>query len=310
MEFCPECGSGWVVKNGRRGGRQHYRCKRTDCGFQFVERDRPISSRFPGQVIARSLELYTCGLSYQQAASQVQKEFSITETDINRATVQRWVARFLPTVVAAIDGLTTSTTGIWCVEWTPLPRIEAWCWSVVDLDSGYILAARIGAPPDAAAARGLVREARSSTRNGGYCFTVQPDPCPTQEQSAVVSQIIEALREEFPPDAYVPPEELPEGTSTLFGHDGHFQKIVNKVQNRKAHRNAASRDDYLDTLVIAHNFCTHPNDLNGLTPAQVADVAAPFTTWEEAVRHVAALQERQRKQEMELQEDCRFPLSS
>ena len=181
MEFCPECGSGWVVKNGRRGGRQHYRCKRTDCGFQFVERDRPISSRFPGRVIGRSLELYARGLSYQQAASQVQKEFSITETDINRATVQRWAKRFLPAAVAAVDGLSASTTGIWCVEWTPLPRIQAWCWSVIDLDSCYILVARVGASPDGLEARNLVRKARSSTRTGGYHFTVRLDPCLAQE---------------------------------------------------------------------------------------------------------------------------------
>ena len=97
----------------------------------------------------------------------------------------------------------------------------------------------------------------------------------------------------------MPPDELPEGTPTLFGPDGQFRKMVAKLQDRKALRNDASRNRYLDTVVIAQNFLDRPDELAGLTPAQIANVAAPFTSWEEAVRLVAALQERQRKQETE-----------
>ena len=125
LQFCPECGSRRVVKNGSRHGQQQYRCRGSDCGFQFVKRNRPKYCRFPGEVMAKSIELHVKGLSYPEVAYRVKQEYAITDADISRATVFRWMERFVPVAVDVAVGLSARTSGIWSVEWMPLPNVQA-----------------------------------------------------------------------------------------------------------------------------------------------------------------------------------------
>ena len=295
LQFCPECGSRRVVKNGSRHGQQQYRCRGSDCGFQFVKRNRPKYCRFPGEVMAKSIELHVKGLSYPEVAYRVKQEYAITDADISRATVFRWMERFVPVAVDVAVGLSARTSGIWSVEWVPLPNVQAGCWAVMDLGSHYVVAAQVREGLDVSTSREVVRKARAATSSGGYQFTVRTGGGAAQGQSSCVSEFIEALKEEFPLDAYVPPDQAPGRPAPLFGTVGYFNHVVHKLQNRKAFRNTASKQRFLDACAISHNLFARPDDLGGSTPAELAEVASPFASWLDVVTHEDALRERERR---------------
>ncbi|MGB5633635.1 MAG: hypothetical protein WBM44_00780 [Waterburya sp.] len=50
---CPKCNSNKTIKNGRRRGKQCYRCR--DCGRQYVE--SPVTRSYPPEVKKLCLKL-------------------------------------------------------------------------------------------------------------------------------------------------------------------------------------------------------------------------------------------------------------
>jgi transposase-like protein len=55
---CPKCNSNRAVKNGRRRGKQCYKCQ--DCGRQFVE--SPVKRSYPPEVRQLRLKMYLNGM--------------------------------------------------------------------------------------------------------------------------------------------------------------------------------------------------------------------------------------------------------
>ena len=296
MGRCPWCGRGRIVKNGSRRGQQQYRCNAKECSAQFAHRDLPFYGRFDAQVIARSIELELAGLSYREIASRVQQECSISDTNISRSTILRWAERNVSAAVEATLALTATTSGIWSVEWAHLPQSQASCWSVVDLDSHYVMAARIGVSDPARTATEVVRRARTSTNGGGYSFTLRTDA--VEGDLKAIPEITGKLLCEFPPEAYVAPEDAPALPVPVFGCQGYFSHTIEKMLDGRSFRSLASRQRFLDGCVISHNFFTPRYVLGWKTPAQLAGAELPFASWLDVVNHVAVLREIQRRRDM------------
>ena len=75
---CPKCNSQRVVKNGRRRGKQCYKCR--DCERQFVE--SPIEQSYPPEVRQLCLKMYLNGMGLR-GIERV--------TEIHHTTVMNWI---------------------------------------------------------------------------------------------------------------------------------------------------------------------------------------------------------------------------
>ena len=75
---CPQCHSAKTIKNGRRRGKQCYKCR--DCGRQFVE--SPVSRSYPPEVKQLCLKMYLNGMGLR-GIERV--------TEIHHTTVRHWV---------------------------------------------------------------------------------------------------------------------------------------------------------------------------------------------------------------------------
>jgi insertion element IS1 protein InsB len=75
---CTKCNSSETFKNGRRHGKQSYRCR--DCGRQFVE--SPIDRSYPHEVRQLCLKMYLNGMSLR-GIERV--------TEIHHTTVMNWI---------------------------------------------------------------------------------------------------------------------------------------------------------------------------------------------------------------------------
>ena len=75
---CPKCNSEKATKNGRRRGKQCYKC--LDCGRQFVE--SPIERSYPPEVRQLCLKMYLNGMGLR-GIERV--------TEIHHTTVMNWI---------------------------------------------------------------------------------------------------------------------------------------------------------------------------------------------------------------------------
>ena len=75
---CPKCQSSRTIKNGRRRGKQCYRCH--DCGRQYVE--SPIDRSYPPEVKKLCLKMYLNGMGLR-GIERV--------TQIHHTTVMHWI---------------------------------------------------------------------------------------------------------------------------------------------------------------------------------------------------------------------------
>jgi IS1 family transposase/transposase-like protein len=75
---CPKCNSNRAVKNGRRRGKQCYKCQ--DCGRQFVE--SPVKRSYPPEVRQLRLKMYLNGMGLP-GIERV--------TEIHHTTAMNWI---------------------------------------------------------------------------------------------------------------------------------------------------------------------------------------------------------------------------
>ena len=75
---CPKCNSEKTTKNGRRRGKQCYKC--LDCGRQFVE--SPVERSYPPEVRQLCLKMYLNGMGLR-GIERV--------TEIHHTTVMNWI---------------------------------------------------------------------------------------------------------------------------------------------------------------------------------------------------------------------------
>ncbi|MEM8675142.1 MAG: IS1 family transposase [Cyanobacteria bacterium P01_G01_bin.67] len=75
---CPKCNSEKTIRNGRRRGKQCYKCR--DCGRQFVE--SPIERSYPPEVRQICLKMYLNGMGLR-GIERV--------TEIHHTTVMNWI---------------------------------------------------------------------------------------------------------------------------------------------------------------------------------------------------------------------------
>lgn len=83
---CKACGSDATAKHGfTRQGRQRLRCK--DCGGTSIDADSLPRSRYPIQVIARSKELRSSGMTLLRITEVLEAEFGVK---VPQSTPSRW----------------------------------------------------------------------------------------------------------------------------------------------------------------------------------------------------------------------------
>jgi len=82
---CKFCGCIYVIKYGKKKGRQIYMCK--SCGRRFIE-PKELSWHYkPDHVVVRALDLYFKGLSLRKVSDYLMKYDGIY---VSYGTVYRW----------------------------------------------------------------------------------------------------------------------------------------------------------------------------------------------------------------------------
>jgi putative transposase len=95
---CP-CGSIRVVRFGHANGKQIFKCR--DCGRKFRE-SLLRKSRYTPETIALTLDLYFSGDSLTKIARILNSHLDM---HIGKATVYRWIQRYVPQISEYVNSL-------------------------------------------------------------------------------------------------------------------------------------------------------------------------------------------------------------
>jgi len=137
---CKYCGSTNLVKYGKKGDTQYYKCK--DCNHTFAWNDALPGMRYPPDQIATAISLFYDGLSIDAVRRQIDSIYRVYPSD---STVYEWIVRFSKQAVKEARFTNIKVGDLWIADETVL-KIDGktiWFWDVIDDETRFLLASRV-----------------------------------------------------------------------------------------------------------------------------------------------------------------------
>lgn len=277
-----------VVRNGRRGGRQQYRCR--GCDRQFAAEGQAHRKQFTAQQIAAAIDKYYSGMSYKQIAEFMEDFQGVPEP--SKRSVHDWVKGYTRMAQGFMDGQIgpdgtpeTATGKRICVDagdhWVAdeiFLRVggrQMFCWNVLDKDSRYILAAHLATHRGENDAHRVMEKALRNARRPPKKITTDG-----------LGSYVDAIRAVFPKAEH----EVSEGIYKEINNNLSERlqgSIRQRTKTQRGLQMQGTGQDYLDGWVLDYNFFKKHHTLKGQTPAEVIGVAkdVPWDdSWEDITR--------------------------
>jgi transposase-like protein len=160
------CGSIRIVKFGHANGKQIFKCR--DCGKKFRE-SLLRKSRYTPETIALTLDLYFSGDSLTKIARILNSHLDM---HIGKATVYRWIQRYVPMISEYANSLTPQLSDTWQADEVFVKmkggeeikarkmKNMAYLWNVMDRKTRFLLASRLSQHRNVNGAVGAFNAAR------------------------------------------------------------------------------------------------------------------------------------------------------
>lgn len=262
---CKFCQSPRTIKYGFKAGTQYYKCN--TCHRKFAGREAPEGMRFSTATIGEAMGLYFDGLSFADISRHLKTTDGIY---VDSATIWRWVIRFSKEAEKALGQIRIKTSWRWIIDETvvKIGGHNVWLWDVIDSKTRFLLATHLT----------ITRTLRSAVA------------VLTEAQNRVIGTPKEIVSDGLA--AY------PDAVEQVFGADStHIRargltadintNLIERFQGTVKERTKVMRGlKGMDTAkIISEGFIVHYNflrphmSLRGKTPAVVAGLKLPFTTW-------------------------------
>ncbi len=284
---CPGCGGTSVVKNGRRGGQQQYRCRTEKCRHQFGGDANAFRQHYPAEVIARSIEPRLSGKTYKETVDEIR--LRSPRTSIPESTVHRWFEKYVSKAVKETRKLRVQGIQVLGIEYASLHPVEGGCWVVEDLETSCILVAQAQDYFESSAAIEVIETFRKSAGRlleEDYYFTLVVSDREVEE-SREFADVVEAIKRELPSREYIPAAEIERFFTFVLDPHRAFRNALEILRRPKAFRSPESRQIFLDGWMVQHNF--FPGEVMNfgdvILPARRARIEAPFQSWLDVVNY-------------------------
>ena len=301
---CGKCGSTETVKNAWRankGGKvQRFVCKA--CGYRFVVNEGFLKMKNDGKIVCLALDLYFKGNSFREIADTLSQFYGV---EVQHSTIIRWLQKYVEIAREFVDGLKPELSGIYHVDEMvvrvrksePMKRGNkygvqngryAWLWNLADHDTRFLLASRVSK-------RRNVEDASAVLHDGKKLMSKRP--------LAVVHDGLaiydDALNREF----YTNYGPRIENVRSVGAAGKELNQMVERVNGTIRDRektfrgmdNDKSAQVMADGIRVNYNFIRRHMGLDGLTPAQAAelDLGLGKIRWQGLIRK--AVQSKPRK---------------
>ena len=263
---CPRCTSEDVMKYGTAKGIQVYKCK--DCNRKFRNTGLAYKRQVPVEIVGAAINLFYDGLSIKAIAENLSDMYDIPEP--SKASVYEWVRDYTGLAQREMGKYKAKTGSEWVADEMVLKvgGEKLWNWNVMDADTRYILASHLSKRRDMREAMKVMEKAQANAAN-----------LPKTIKTDRLKSYIDAI------------ERIYGGAVKHVQSDGITAPINNNLSERlqgsfrqrtKVMRGLQSLETgqhFLDGWVINYNLFRPHESLGGRTPAQLAQVNAPFREW-------------------------------
>jgi len=133
---CKFCQSHDVVKWGKNGEKQRYRCKK--CGKTFCNDGAFPGMRLNARAVSLSLEMYFDSLSLAKITRFLKRAYGIV---VSRVSVWNWIQKFVPMVKKLTSRLVPDAAYSWHVDETAV-KVKGdlrWFWDGIDYVTRFIV---------------------------------------------------------------------------------------------------------------------------------------------------------------------------
>ncbi len=267
--FCKYCGSPDIVKYGVVNKVQQYICK--VCHRKFNTNDTVFYKHSSVEQIGTSISSYYDGLSFADIA----RHLSESGNPVNESTVYRWVMNYAQKAVKMMESYTPKVSTTWIADETVIKFNDKlhWLWDIIDLDTRFLLATYMTYNRGTKEAQIVMELAAKRAR-------IIPKRVVTDKLAAYLDGIELA----FGADT----KHIRESPFTIDNDNNIIERFQGTIKDRtkvvRGYKTLPTARLILDGFLIHYNFFRPHISLKGKTPAEVAGIKLPFTTWTEFVR--------------------------
>jgi transposase-like protein len=281
-EVCALCRSAELVKDGLRKNRsgviQRFLCK--SCGHRFVMNYGFQKMKNNAKIITLVMDLYFKGISYRKIVDHLKQFYGLK---ISHVALIKWVQKYVHLMKTYVDSFTPQASGIWHTDEMTVNLKENkqmdWLWNLMDNDTRFLLASQLSQKREIEDAREVFAEAKALAK-------VQPTFVVTDGLRAYQ----DAFNKEFfslrsPRTIHVRLAGLRKETNNNI-----IERLHGTVRERTKVMRGLDSEDSAQTIIdgnrIYYNFIRPHMALNGLTPAEVANINLELgqNRWESLIR--------------------------
>ena len=267
---CKFCGSRKVRKYGTHKGIQLYFCN--DCERKFTEKDTPEGKQTPTDEIGASLSMFYDGLSLAAISRQLE---GIYHDFINPSTVYRWVIEYSQQAAKILDKEKAKISKTWVVDETvvKIGGDNFWYWDCIDEGTRFLIDTRLSKSRSINDVVALFEKCRQRT-----------DTVPRFILSDRLASYDDGIERVFGSEAkHIKSQGMSSETNINLIERFHstLKARTNVMRGLKTKETAQI---ILDGFVVHYNFFRHHMTLGNSTPAEVAGIKIPFSTWEGLIR--------------------------
>ena len=258
---CKFCGSVAVIRYGKEGLKQVYKCK--DCNRKFVIDEGFKKMKYDPKIITLSLDLYFKGTSLRKISDHLKQFYGL---EVHFSTLYRWIGKYVELIGKYADSTIPQLSGHWNVDEMKV-RCNGdwvWLWNVMDKDTRFLLASTISQKRD-------VNDARRAFAIAKITAKSKPETVTTDG----LQSYSEAFKKEFftlrnPRTEHV----RSAGIRASRKNNNNIERLNGTVRERnKVMRGLKSEDTPIAKgFQIYYNFVRPHQALDGKTPSEKAGI--------------------------------------
>lgn len=270
---CLRCGSIRVMRYGKSGEKQVFKCK--DCGKKFREQSLIRKARYEPEIITVTLDLYFKGISLRKISDHLKQFYQL---EVPFQTVWKWLDKYVRIMNRYVSTLVPQLTGKWNEDEMAI-KVKGemrWLWNVMDHGTRMQLASEISKTKNELDSMRAFLKAKEIAK-------AIPREIVTDKMGATPMGIERAFIVEGKPKHTV----ALAGATTPHANEW-AERLNNTVRERiKTQRGWKSENTPLrEGQRLYYNFIREHGGLNGLTPAEMAGlrVASAENRWMELLK--------------------------
>ncbi len=267
---CKWCGSTDIMKRGVRNGVQNYICKA--CGRVFIDKDAPYHFQTPTDQIGAALNMFYDGMSVALVANHFKETYN---NPVAPSTVYRWIIRYTFIAATILNPLQPKVSDVWVVDETVIKATgrNLWFWDIIDEDTRFLLASHLSKSRTTLDAATIMRRAWQKAGKAPR-FIIS-------DQLAAYIDGIELVFGSY--SKHIQSRGLTAEISTNLIERFHGT-LKGRTKVLRGFKTIETAEQILDGFLLHYNYFRPHMSLKDKTPAEVAGIKSPLTSWTDVVK--------------------------